>query len=378
VDFAAPAVRTVDGEPRVEGLAYEVKGFAATTWPASTRARVFALRTGEPVKLDEVVRLHHDAANCFADAIESLMLETGVPKSTVRLVSSHGQTVHGHPHFEIGEPSFIAQRLGLTVAADFRPDDMAAGGNGSPCTCTFDSMLLRPEAPGRWRVAINIGGTSSITFCPPAGAADLPRGLDPGLGVLWYDWAVRDATGAEYDAGGALAAAGTAHPGLLEKMQKLPHFLREELPISVGPDDFPRSAFDGFAAEAKALGLSTEDWLATIVELVTTTIARAARFRPSDANLPEVIVRGGVRHNTFFMQRLEHHLGAELKQAVRVQTLDELRGPGSDDTWETVMYALFGYLCALNLPNFVPSCTGAKRGVSGGKIALAPGAGGVL
>ena len=31
-------------------------------------------------------------------------------------------------HFEIGEPSFIAQRLGLTVAADFRPDDMAAGG----------------------------------------------------------------------------------------------------------------------------------------------------------------------------------------------------------------------------------------------------------
>ena len=48
------------------------------------------------------------------------------------------------------------------------PADVAAGGNGTPCTCTYDSIMLRPEAGrGKWRIAINIGGTSSVSFLPP-------------------------------------------------------------------------------------------------------------------------------------------------------------------------------------------------------------------
>ena len=68
----------------------------------------------------------------------------------------------------------IAQHTGITTAGDFRPADVAAGGNGTPCTCTYDSIMLRP-APGtdKWRIAINIGGTSSVTFCPPWPTADM-------------------------------------------------------------------------------------------------------------------------------------------------------------------------------------------------------------
>ena len=34
--------------------------------------------------------------------------------------------------------------------------------------CTYDSIMLRPAAgTKKWRIAINIGGTSSVTFLPP-------------------------------------------------------------------------------------------------------------------------------------------------------------------------------------------------------------------
>ena len=93
----------------------------------------------------------------------------------------------------------IAQQTGLTTVGDFRTADVAAGGNGTPCTCTFDSLLLRPTPPAntnaltaKWRVAINIGGTSSVTFLPPWGSTADPLGLDPGLGVFYMDLCVRE------------------------------------------------------------------------------------------------------------------------------------------------------------------------------------------
>lgn len=51
---------------------------------------------------------------------------------------------------QLGEPSIIAEfvpsdpRLtGVTVVADFRPADVAAGGQGAPLTSTFDWFLMR-------------------------------------------------------------------------------------------------------------------------------------------------------------------------------------------------------------------------------------------
>jgi len=73
---------------------------------------------------------------------------------------------------------------------DFRPADVAVGGNGSPCTCTYDYLMLRPKAGSlNRRICINIGGTSSVTFCPPEESVELPSGLEPGLGVTYIDWA---------------------------------------------------------------------------------------------------------------------------------------------------------------------------------------------
>jgi 1,6-anhydro-N-acetylmuramate kinase len=76
--------------------------------------------------------------------------------------------------------------------------------------------MLRPNAGEKWRIAINIGGTSSVTFCPPwadkANDVHLPIGLDPGLGVFFIDLATKKINpDLEYDANGDMARSGTIH-----------------------------------------------------------------------------------------------------------------------------------------------------------------------
>ena len=46
-----------------------------------------------------------------AENVNALLEETNISKDSVQLVSSHGQTVSGHPHWEFGDLSVIAQRL---------------------------------------------------------------------------------------------------------------------------------------------------------------------------------------------------------------------------------------------------------------------------
>ena len=47
---------------------------------------------------------------------------------------------------QIGCPSVLAQRAGITTIGDFRVADLASGGEGAPLTSSFDALLLRPGA----------------------------------------------------------------------------------------------------------------------------------------------------------------------------------------------------------------------------------------
>ena len=314
----------------------------------------------------------------IADRCNRLLEETGIDKSEIGIIGSHGQTVSGHPHWEFGDLSVIAQQTGITVAGDFRPADVAAGGNGTPCTCTYDTIMLRPDAgTDKWRVAINIGGTSSVTFCPPwpeDGKEDtaVPLGLDPGLGVFFMDLTVRaiDPT-LEYDDNGNLARSGTVNEDLLSIFLENKYY-KKVLPIGVGPDDFPEVLWEEWRALAQSMGVTDIDLLTTFTELTARQIAMACSKwgGPNIVNgaTDDVLLRGGVCANGYFVERLKANFEKELNTPIdRIKTLTDVGQ--SDDAWENAMYALFGNLCYNNIYNFVPSCTGASRPVVGGRIA---------
>lgn len=247
------------------------------------------------------------------------------------------------------------------------------GGNGTPCTCTYDSIMLRPP-PGsdKWRVAINIGGTSSVTFCPPQGDSAIPSGLDPGLGVFFMDLTVRaiDPT-LEYDDNGNMARTGKVHEGLLEEFLQNKYYKQQNLPIGVGPDDFPETLYKEWRGRAHELGVSDLDLLTTLTELTCKQIALACKKfgGPNVVGVcDDVLLRGGVAANGYFMERMcaqmSEQLGVKLSH---VKTLEEIGL--NEESWENAMYAMLGFLNFKNKYNFVPSCTGASKHVVGGKIA---------
>ncbi len=112
----------------------------------------------------------------FASAVLRLAERSGVPLGSIDLIGSHGQTVCHLPHgrrfrgrrigstLQIGEPAVIAERTGITTVADFRPRDMAAGGQGAPLVPLADFVLFRHAR--RSRAVQNIGGIANVTYLP--------------------------------------------------------------------------------------------------------------------------------------------------------------------------------------------------------------------
>lgn len=370
------------------GIAYTTlanKTYEFTGDHAGRRDVILKMRTMAVPDGREYAAANYEFGRWLAECINKLIEESGIPKDTIDFVSSHGQTICGHPHWEIGDLNTIAQLTGITCVGDFRTADVAAGGNGTPCTCTYDSIMLRPkQGNSKWRVAINIGGTSSVTFLPPWGETGVvPVGLDPGLGVFFMDLCVRHVVdpSLEYDPSGNLARSGKLNEELLDYfLTSHKYFQQRELPIGVGPDDFPETLFHEWNAKRQEMGVSGIDFLNTLTELTCKQIALACKRFGGEGIMGtnDVIMRGGVCYNTYYMERLcvnmNEQLGSnlthELGQANSLKTLEQVGL--NEDSWENAMYALFGYLCVKNICNFVPSCTGADYAVVGGKIA--PGA----
>ncbi len=376
-----PLVRDPSDPRRLAG-SIKYTTIANKTFPFTPEERqyVLGLRAMRLENGNEYAEGNYKFGEWCAKRVNDLIAETGVPKDSISLIGSHGQTVSGHPHWEFGDLSVIAQQTGITVAGDFRPADVAAGGNGTPCTCTYDSIMLRPEAgSSKWRIGINIGGTSSVTFCPPWPAKGepeehVPIGLDPGLGVFFMDLTVQaiDPT-LDFDDDGKIARSGKVNEELLAHFLTNKYYQQSELPIGVGPDDFPETLWREWHALAQSKGVSDVDLLATFTELTAKQIAMAcSRFGGPhivDGATDDVLLRGGVCNNSYFVERLKANFEEQLGVKIdRIKTLDEDLGI-NEDSWENAMYAMFGYLCYNNVYNFVPSCTGAARPVVGGRIA---------
>ncbi|WP_030785990.1 anhydro-N-acetylmuramic acid kinase [Streptomyces sp. NRRL S-920] len=339
---AAAADLTLDGDR----LALTPLGLISRGYDEGLRAALAAALPPATTTLADVCRLDTAIGRAFAAA--AVEADRELCDGEAELVASHGQTVYHwvadgqvRGTLQIGQPAWIAEATGLPVVADFRPRDIAAGGQGAPLVSLVDRMWLRgrPGAPA----ALNLGGIANIT------AAD-GTAFDTGPANALIDAAVGEATGGRlaYDLDGRIAARGTVHEALLDRLLAEPYYALPA-PKTTGKELFHlpylRAALQGFEA------LSTEDVVATLTRLTARTAADAVR----SVRASEVIVSGGGTRNPVLMAFLREELGG----VAPVRTSDELGLPSVAK--EAYAFAVLGFLTLHGLPGTVPTSTGARH-----------------
>lgn len=324
-------------------------GMVSAPYEETLRAALAAALPPAATTLADVCRLDTRIGQAFAAL--AVRADRELCAGRAELMASHGQTVFHwadagrvHGTLQIGSPAWIAEATGCPVVSDFRPRDVAAGGQGAPLVSLVDLMLLRgrPGVPA----ALNIGGIANLTVLRPAGP---PVAFDTGPGNALLDAAVRELTAGrlDHDADGALAAAGRVHAPLLRRLLDEPYY-RLPAPKTTGKELFHPGHLR--AALAPHRGLAPHDVLATLTRLTARTVADA--LRPLGAT--EVIASGGGTRNPALMAALRE----ELPPGTALLTSDALGLPAAAK--EAYAFAVLGFLTVHGLPGNAPDCTGAR------------------
>ncbi len=364
--------------PKLRLLHFEVFPF-----PGGLRERILRAaddaRGGSP----EICHLNAYLGELFAMAAHTVARRAGIRMNEVALIGSHGQTIAHRPDpsredglpvsstLQIGEPSVIAERTGITTVADFRPRDVAAGGEGAPLTPYLHALLFRH--PRRDRIILNLGGIANLTFLPRGRGLRGVTAFDTGPGNVLIDGLVwhltRGALGSDLD--GQIAAAGKAEPRLIRWLMAHPYFKRRP-PKSTGRDTFGPPLIDTLLRRGVARRIAQEDLLATATAFTAASVAfHVRRDLPRGAASSELITCGGGSRNPTLLEQLRLSL-----PACRLLTADEAGFPAR--AIEATTVALLAYLTANGLPGNLPSVTGAARPVVLGKIIPGLGFRGVL
>jgi len=371
----AAVVRLSGAPPRLE---WELLRQIHRPHPPELRTAIFAAFRPESGSVDHLCRLNFDLGEAFAAAALAAISAAGLTPAAVDLIGSHGQTVWHIPPgsaetpstLQLGEAAVIAERTGLPVVSDFRPRDMAAGGQGAPLVPLVDWLLL--SHPTLTRAAQNIGGIGNVTYLPPSPPAPLPISgegggsggvfaFDTGPGNMLIDDAARRATdGAlEYDRDGEIAAQGQIQASLLEKLLADPYFSAPP-PKSTGRERFGAQLGAQIWLEAVAAGLSAPDILATLTAFTAESIARAYRhFLPAFPD--EIILSGGGAYNLTLKRMLAERLAPS-----RLLTSDDLGIPSAAK--ESLAFAVLAYETWHHRPGNLPTATGARKPVILGKL----------
>jgi len=337
VEFADPSA-----------AARPLKLVAAQTfaYPPHLRERIVALAANRAsMTLDDYGRLDVEIGACFADAANALLHDAAVEAVEVAAIGSHGQTVchrpaGSHPFtLQIGDPSVIAERTGITTTADFRRADIAAGGQGAPLLPALHAALFGDAHTPR--AVLNLGGIANATLLRPGREV---IGFDTGPANCLLDaWAARH-LGTARDESGAWAASGEVRGDLLAAWLQEPYFAAPP-PKSTGREHFNLDWLDMRLPP----DIAAADVQATLLALSARSIADALRA----SGVHEVYACGGGVHNGALMAALR----AELPN-LRLDTTVTL---GLDpDFVEATGFAWLARARMEGLPGNLPSVTGAR------------------
>jgi anhydro-N-acetylmuramic acid kinase len=358
------------GTPRVKVL-----GHRAFPYSAEVRAAVLSAMDAKRTSAAEMSRLNWRLGEVFAECVAATAAEL---KLKPQLVACHGQTIYHQgaaalylgedirATWQIGEAAVIAERLREPVVSDFRPADLAAGGQGAPLVPMLDYCMFRHATKNR--LLLNLGGIANISAIPAGCDVDSVLAFDTGPANMVIDACMQKLYGRGFDADGATAARGRALTPVLAKFMAR-HYFPAPPPKSCGREEFGAAFMAKFLA---ACGdARKQDVIATATAFTAVTILDAyARFcwphlgqRAPLAKATEMFVAGGGARNATLMRELTDGFAA---LGVSVAPMESV-GIAAEAK-EAAAFALMGWLTWHGLPGNVPSATGAKQAVVLGKV----------
>ena len=362
---------------RFKGRRPTLENFAAIAFQPAVQQSILKLAEGRPVTTGEISQVNFLLGEVFADAALAACRKFRVAPAQITVIGSHGQTVYhqGKPTalagrriastLQIGDPSVIAGRTGITTVGDFRPADMAAGGQGAPLVPFVDYLLYRHRSTGR--VALNIGGIANVTVIPAAASLDEVFAFDTGPGNMVIDALVRRFTKGRkrFDRNAEIASAGELLPKLAEKMMRDAYFSAPP-PKTTGREQYGKAYVDSLLSDSEARRAKPESIVRTATVVTALSVLDAFhRFIAPKAKIGELILSGGGARNPLLMAQLESGL-----TGVRVRDAGELGVPG--DAKEAFAFAVLAHETLHQRPANVPAATGARRAAVLGKVCHAP------
>lgn len=339
----------------------ELLHHSSQLFPGALRQSVLSLNQPGPDEITHMGRCARQLGRAYAGIVDTLLQTSGFSRDQIDVIGCHGQTIRHQPAgrdgftLQIGQAEDIVESTGITTAADFRPRDLAAGGQGAPLVPPFHQALFQTHQP---RIILNLGGMANLTWLPPQASQDEPVAFDTGPGNVLLDALSRQLSqGAKhFDANGEIARQGQVNQDILSACLQADYF-QEPPPKSTGRELFGEDYLSQLQERWHCQG---PDLMATLVALTAESVAQA--IRRWTAGAPEMLVFGGGAENAVLMQAL-----AKALPEMRILRGERETGIPSQ-ALEAMAFAWLALRSVMGLPGNLPGVTGARRGVALGAI----------
>jgi anhydro-N-acetylmuramic acid kinase len=370
------ALARISGAP--PKLSAKLLGHTSVKFPPSVRKEILRVAEQQPVSAGALSQLNFRLGEIFGDAAMAACRKFHVSLRRISLIGSHGQTIFhqgkpvkclGRPTastLQIGEPAIIAELTGITTVGDFRPADIALGGQGAPLVPYADYVLYRHEKLGR--ISLNLGGIANITVIPAAAKPEQVFAFDTGPANMVIDALVSRFTRGRkhFDKSGRLAMRGRHMPLLMKELRKDP-YLELPPPKSTGREYYGRTYVERLIALGRKHHARPNDLINVATHFTASSIVYAIRrFVLPTHKITQLIISGGGARNALVCALIAAWL---TPFDIKVISSSDFGIP--TEAKEAFAFALLAYETFHQRAANLPSATGARGPAILGKISYA-------
>ncbi|MEA1951532.1 MAG: anhydro-N-acetylmuramic acid kinase [Planctomycetota bacterium] len=314
---------------RVEGVLIAANGRGREAWIDIKAAKALAV-SDETAALfrqlsgtltgailhDALPELRSGLAKVEADLCGELLAQAALPDKRTLAVGVHDPGIWGDgtssadSYLGLCDAALLAELTGMNVIDAFPARDLAGGGQGGPITALPEWILL--QDPLRERLLLDLGRTIRMTYLPAGRKPDAPTrvlAFEVGPGTRLLDELTHRLTGGQhsFDRGGSMAVQGRRIDELLTHWLADPSFNR---PL---PRWHPRGMQpERFLSDAIRMAVDSDwtvrDLLCTAAHLIAESVVQALRWLPSDAQIDQMLLTGGGRHNGMLLREIDSRM----------------------------------------------------------------------